>query len=175
MGACLLLVTQVQGAETLDENELKAVLVYKLTKFVTWPAEEPPAGGEEKYLYVCALQKDPFGGALAALERRHVGDRQVVIREVERADLATTACHMLYVPASGMRDLAGVQQALGERPVLTVGDVEGFANAGGMVEFHREQRRFTFFINIGATRRAGLAVAASLLELSTVIDGEAAR
>jgi hypothetical protein len=52
-------------------------------------------------------------------------------------------------------------------PVLTVSDVRGFANLGGIIEFRIIANKVRFDINVNAAESAGLIISSKLLSLAT--------
>ena len=54
-------------------------------------------------------------------------------------------------------------------PVLTVGEVEGFAEQGGMVNLLAGPNRIVMEINREVANRAGLSVSSQLLKLAKLI------
>jgi hypothetical protein len=60
------------------------------------------------------------------------------------------------------------------RPMLTVGDTEGYAQRGIMINMYLDDKRVRFEINAKAARTAGLRVSTKLMSLAgTVHGGEA--
>ena len=53
--------------------------------------------------------------------------------------------------------------------VLTVGDEEGFARRGGVINFLFENDRVRFEINVDAATRARLKISAKLLALAKLV------
>jgi hypothetical protein len=56
--------------------------------------------------------------------------------------------------------------------VITVADMGGFLEAGGMIQFLNENDRVRFAINVDATSRAKLKLSSKLLSLAKVVGGE---
>ena len=153
-----------------SEHEVKAALVFKLAKFVTWPpgvfsTDDQPFG-------LCVLGENPFGTALDLLGTLHLGGRAVRPARHMLADTAAANCQLVFVTESPRESLGTVIEALGERPILTVSDIPGFADRGGIVEIVRKDQRLGFRISLGAMRAAKLRIAAPLLDLSDVIVGD---
>ncbi len=55
------------------------------------------------------------------------------------------------------------------RPILTVADTEGFAQAGVMVGLVRSGTRIGFEVNLAPTRASGLRMAPGFLQLATLV------
>jgi hypothetical protein len=59
---------------------------------------------------------------------------------------------------------------LDSRAVLTVSEIEGFAQSGGNINFYLEDKKVRFEINPTAARREGLKVSSQLLSLGKIIQ-----
>jgi hypothetical protein len=75
----------------------------------------------------------------------------------------------VFVGSSENRSYAGVLERVRGRGVLLVGETDGFAAGGGMIEFLLEDNHVRFAINPDAIRRAGLNCSSSLLALAKII------
>ena len=60
--------------------------------------------------------------------------------------------------------------ALGRQSTLTVGDVKGFAQRGGMINLTKEGRRLRFEVNRRAAERTGIHLSSQLLKLADLVD-----
>jgi len=150
------------------EYDLKAVLIYHFTEFVEWPAASFPR--PDSPLVIGVLGRDPFGRALDILASQPAenGRRIVVVRlhSLENA----RGCHIVFVSDSEQGRLREIVGALRDLPVLTVGDFENFATAGGMVRFMKTaDARIKLRINLDAVRAGGLIMSAKLLRIADVI------
>ena len=149
------------------EYEIKAAFLYNFAKFVEWP---PSAFSDPRQsLVVCVFGRDPFGHALEdALSGKSIGNRPVTLgRARQLADLA--GCHVVFVSAAESPRLMEITNGLHGHSVLLVGETEGFASAGGTIQFVLDQNRVRFAINPDAANRAGLKISSRLLALATIV------
>jgi len=118
---------------------------------------------------ICILGADPFGHAMDdALLGKMIGERGVAIeRSKELAD--ARHCQMVFVSSSEKSRVAEILDGLKGTSTLVVGETEGFAAAGGMIQFVLEDNRVRFLINTDATDRAGLKVSSKLLSLARLV------
>jgi hypothetical protein len=144
-------------AEVLTEYQAKAAMLYNFPKFVEWPAGSRPGA------LLCVLGPDPFGSALDSLQGKPLRNAAVGIGRPGTAQ-AAQACHVLFIASTD--NLDRVLAGLGNAPVLTVGDSEGMAARGVMIELLQEGPRIAFKINLSAARRAGLTISSQLLKLA---------
>jgi hypothetical protein len=152
------------------EERIKAVLIFKILKFVNWPAS---ALAVKDPLVICMTGESPMAEALTTAEGRLIGEHPIQQRKVSGlspADLK--GCHVYYLPA-GQRDwngAAGAINALRGRPLLTVSDGPDFARKGGVIGLVRGENRIGFEVSLKTARENGLEIGAPLLELATLVD-----
>lgn len=166
----LLLFVPLLQADTDQQNleyKVKAAYLYNFTKFVTWP-DQAFDSAPDAPLSICILGEDPFGHSIDLLANKTARGRNVALnylQDIRQAD----ACHVLYISRSEKNSLDGILQYLGDRPVLTVSDIDGFAVKGGCIRLDIIDGKVRFNINIQAARRAQLQMSAKLLELARVV------
>ena len=103
-----------------------------------------------------------------ALLGKMIGERGVAIeRSKELAD--ARHCQMVFVSSSEKSRVAEILDGLKGTSTLVVGETEGFAAAGGVIQFVLEDNRVRFLINTDATDRAGLKVSSKLLSLARLV------
>ena len=154
------------GAATADppsEAALKAAFVYNFAKFVEWPANTAATDA----LTVCVAGTRPeLATSLAGLAGKSAQGRALAVKNnVLAADL--DSCQVLYL-GSDASALAG--QARGRAGLLTVSDVPGFAQSGGMIGLFSEGERIRFEINPRSAEAAGLKVSSQLIKLAKVVQ-----
>lgn len=152
------------------EYEVKAAMVYSITRFVDWPAAKMGEAGQN--FAVCVLGDDPFGGDLEkALSGKSVGGRSVVVRRVADAG-AAERCHIVILGASERKRLKTVAPGLARANVLVVGDGDKFASAGAALGLVVRDASVQLEVNLPAAQRAGLVVSSKLLRIATLVkDG----
>jgi hypothetical protein len=156
--------------QEIEEYQVKAAFLYNFAKFVEWPAQafkKPNAP-----IVICVLGRNPFGSALEDVIRgKSVEGRAFTLRPVEDGEEAS-ACQILFVVSSEgkrFRSLWGNPKPAG---ILTVGEVQGFASGGGVINFKLEGGRVRFEINLQAAEQAQLHISAKLLSLAEIVKTE---
>jgi hypothetical protein len=154
-------------AASPSEYQLKAVFLFNFAQFVEWPAAAFASPGAP--LVIGVLGEDPFGGYLDETVRgERVNDHPLVIERYRNVEEIGT-CHILFVSSSELNQLETVFHALSNRPILTVGDVEGFATRGGMIRFATDHSRIGLRINRAAAEGAGLKLSSKLLRPAQIV------
>jgi hypothetical protein len=151
------------------EYALKAAFLYNFAKFVEWPKEAFP--DESTPIAICIVGDDPFGIALEAVKGRAVRGRKTVIKRGVKPDELTT-CHICFVSRSEEENLAESLAELRDCHALTVSDVEGFAQRGGVIGLVTVEDGIHLEINVDAAERAGVTVSSRLLKLAKIIRGD---
>lgn len=156
----------VHAEDMAQEYQLKAAFLVNFAKFITWPEQALPANQQEFIL--CVAGNDPFGPALAGIERKTVGGR--AIRVVHANSLKKIPpCQMLFVSRSEADDLNLLSANPALKAVLTVSDLPNFSKAGGHIQLVTSGSRLSFIINHTAMKEQGLQANASLLSLAATV------
>lgn len=148
------------------EYEVKAAFIYNFAKFVEWPEGAFSTGDSDMVL--CVANEIPFGKALESIRGKTVKGRRIVVRQYKDVeDIA--ACHILFIGSSERKRLGQILEAVKGRSILTVGDEQGFAQQGGIINFIIAENKVSFEINLDAARRAGLEISSKLLRLAEIV------
>lgn len=163
------------------EYQIKAAFIYNFTKFVDWPKEK--AADSSNVITIGIIGKDPFGKAFDPIEGRKVKNRRVAVKRfkgfkeltgsagkdtgrLEREIKALRKCHVLFVCSSEKKQRKQIFESVKGRGVLTVGDVGGFLETGGVINFFISEGKVRFEINVTAARQAKLKIRSQLLRLA---------
>ncbi len=149
------------------EYQLKAVFLLNFARYVEWPAEALPQSGR---IEVCVLGRDPFGDALDVIDGKRAQERLVEVRLLALPEQAT-GCHLLFLSGSEERKMRAVLREVEGLPVLTVSDIEGFAEAGGGIGFATVDDRIRFDVNSRTLQRAQLKASAQLMKIARRVIG----
>lgn len=153
--------------EQVGEYEVKAAILYNLTRFVEWPPSVYP--DPQAATTLCILGRDPFGDSLTSLAKNQdASGRPVLIRRVKN-ERGIRDCQVLYISSSERKSVAQILSALKGSTVLTVGEMSQFAALGGIVQFKLEERQVHFDVNLDAASRMGLKISSRLLVLARIV------
>ena len=163
------IVCRPQGA--LTEYQVKAAYLFNFLKFVDWPEDAFP--DPLAPIVIAVVGDDPFGPSLPQVViGKTVQGRDLVIRAYREGENLRSA-HILFISASEKKRVPAILSSLRGSSVLTVADMDGFLECGGMIQFVSESNRVRFSINADAARRGRLQVSSKLLSLSKPMEGKA--
>lgn len=157
-----------EAAENVEEYEIKAVYLYNIANYITWPEGSFQDAGASFNL--CVLGQNPFGGLLDFIaSQRKVHERTVSVfffEEIKEAE----SCHLLFVSASLRRQVPSIISRQEKHAVLLISEAEGFAAAGGMIEFFMKDNKVRLLINPHAVNNAKLKASTHLIRVSKLVE-----
>lgn len=150
-----------------SEYQVEATYLYNFGRFVQWPnRRETPTTSA---FLICILGQDPFGPALReTIANESIEGKSVIAKQVLTTEEATS-CNVLFISSSEERRLTQILGGLSKSSVLTVSDLPGFTDRGGMIQFVLEDSRVRFQVNADTATRVGLTLSSDLLKLATNI------
>jgi hypothetical protein len=149
------------------EYSVKLGFLYNFTKFVEWPPDSFRDPGAP--LVICIVGHDPFRQDLEAeLRTRKVRDHPIEVRTQTPND-KLSICHVVFVPVMEKNQSDRILRGLQGSRTLTVGETEGFAVLGGIINLTVEDNKVHFEINRLAAERAGLKIGSQLLSIAKIV------
>jgi hypothetical protein len=153
-----------------SEYSVKAVYLYNFGKFVQWPAATSAIAPANTFA-ICVLGDDPFGDLLAnVVKGESINGLPLSTTHIDRVDDAVK-CRILFISASEDARLARILDALQSRSLLTVSDMPGFCDRGGMIQFVVNDEKVRFEVNVAAADKAKLALSSQLLKVAIAVRG----
>lgn len=150
------------GQQTLSDQQLKAAYVLNFIRYTEWP--ERAFAAPDSPLVVCVLG-DPGAAGLSGLAGKSLKGRPLQVRPVFAAEEAS-GCHVLFIPESDVRRFVTTLRALQNRPILTIGEADGFIDVGGMIGLVHIDNRLQFEVNLGVVQQAQLRSSSQILRLA---------
>jgi hypothetical protein len=165
--AVFLLTLVTPSAQDVTESALKAAYIYNFAKFTEWPAD---VVGAAEPLALCVFGDADVGIAL----KRAVKDRVLSGHPMAVSHTAAPAagagpqrqCHVIYVSGMTAAEAADVIAGVRDAPVLTLSDVDGFTERGGIAQFFYLNGRLHFTIQLESVKRARLRISSQLLSMA---------
>ena len=183
--AAFLLAALDASTATIDVakvSEVKAAYVRNIAAMTTWPEEK--LGDPGRPMVVGVLGADPNG--VVRSMRMRMGTGAGLLAQGRRLDLlamdtlitadpeATIAalqrCDLLFLSEDGREQWQRIKSVVSEMPIVTLGEIEQFAELGGMIEYviDLDAGRIRLIVNRDAVGRAGIVLSARLLRLKSV-------
>lgn len=162
-------VWQTLPADGLSEAQVKAAYLYNFAKFVEWPANALAADAK---LSLCVVGSNVLDGALQMLDGRQAGEHVLQVLQLSYTDLNLAGCHLLFVGRSEQQHVVVILKSLADAPVLTLSDINDFAEKGGGISLLFRENKVVFEVNLEPIRNAGLSLPGQLLNIATFVYGK---
>jgi hypothetical protein len=151
------------SAQDVTEPALKAAFIYNFAKFTEWPADAAPA--QEPFV-LCVLGDAAVSDALVRTVNARVLAGHSTSVSFMTPGASPRKCHLLYVSGVTAGQAAQMLAGLRDVPVLTISDLEGFTELGGIARFFFEHGQLRFSVNLESVERAHLHMSSRLLALA---------
>lgn len=149
------------------EHQVRAQFVYNFANFVEWPSEA--FAHREAPIKVCLFGEVAFAPYLYTYVGTLIGSRELQVQKTDRLEDIRSGCHILYVGQDQQVQLPGFWEQIQYVYVLSIGERQGFAEHGGIINIMRTRDRLQFDINIENALSNGLFLDSDLLALARVI------
>jgi hypothetical protein len=152
-----------------SEYTIKAVALEKLSLFITWPANAFKNSSTQEFV-IGIYGQTAFKDILETVYK----DKKIKDRKVKIIAISTLQefkdCHLLYIPNINLSNLNKVLNYVEGKPILTISDSEGFAEAGCFINFYEYENKLRFEINQKRMKEAGFTIDYRLLKVSKIIN-----
>jgi len=167
IAALMLHTTDAHSQSTAAEVRVKAAIVHKIAKFVTWPESRFVA--DDAPLRVCVQGDAQVLDAFLALQDRPIRGRLLSVNPAPEPSTAAAACDVLYLTDDEHHSAGEWLDAVAGHPVLTFAEAGGFAGDGSIVSMAIRRDKVRFSINLKANENSQLRIGAQLLQLAAAV------
>lgn len=147
------------------EYHLKAAFLRYVAKFVEWPESSL----SESAINICVLGQVPSFQGLNSINGKIVNDRTLTVLKISKVAEADNHCQILFVTKTEQDNMKAILAAIQNKPILGFGDMDGFAEAGGSMNFYIVNNRLAIMTNLPAVEKAGLKINPRMLRLVTIV------
>lgn len=148
----------------MEEYRLKATLVMNFGRFTEWP--ENTFAPDDKFRLCLIAREDIMTTFQETLAEKKIHNHPIEIVSIPYPPYGTQArplCHLAFITDIDHRK---VPQALGdwrEQPVLTIGEINTFMSADGIIQLEKRDNKVAFKVNIAKAKANKLHLSALLL------------
>ncbi len=158
-------------AQALDEYAVKAAFMLNFARFIQWPEEA--FHDSQKTLDLCVA-----GGRIIeqsfrqTIDGEEVGDKTLHVYLVSD-DGPFDGCEMIFIRRDTNRSaLLRIGAMVKEKPILTIGEMNGFASIGGIINFFNKEEKLYFEINPDRASQQKLKISSRLLNLAVIVGAK---
>jgi hypothetical protein len=146
--------------------EIKAAFIYNFAQFTQWP--DSAFTSSDSPFVLAFIGDSDLGPALSrVLQGKSIAGHPIVLKHLDSPG-EISGCHLLFIPDSEESHLDDIFNAVGNQPILTVGETAKFMQAGGIIRFFIADGRIRFEIDPDAADKAALRLSSRLMSLATI-------
>ena len=148
------------------EYMLKAGFLEKFARFSEWPQDV-----KMDTFKITILGKSPFQGALEKMYTSYnIKKKPVSINYISSVDDIDN-CHIMFVSKTMSRQLDTIIQKVGSKPILTVGETNGYVNKGVIINFFKTNKGTVHFeISKKNVKESGIKMDILLLNFAELVE-----
>ncbi|CAN2039438.1 YfiR family protein [Candidatus Magnetomoraceae bacterium gMMP-15] len=163
----IIIVCTISRAEELyaPETRIKAIFIKKIAKYIHWP--QNIFSSENDAIRLCVTKKNEFGHAFKSLKKKRAKGRAIILNHCKKGEYKD--CHILFINSTDKKLVNNILSSISYKNILTIGEIQGFAQMGGMINFYKKDNMIRFEINVDAAERAEIKFSSNLLKLARII------
>lgn len=166
------------------EYQVKAAFVYNFIKFIDWPEEKIPA--DSKSITIAVIADNDFIKTFDPIKSKQVKGKNILIKPFIELDKLNELqkknnsawketirelkkCQVLFICTCGEKNEKVPVELLEEMKdsgILLVGEIPGFLENGGTINFVMEDKKVRFEVNTTVADRNALKIKSQLLKLA---------
>lgn len=145
-----------------SEDKLKAVIIGKVAKFISWQESQ-------RDTFIITVLDSPLQDLLKKMHsKKSIKSKKVKIVHINNID-ELEFTHILYIPSSKASSLKKILKKIKNKNILTISDIRGFAEKKGIVQIYFVSQKVKLKINLDVAREENLKIKSTLLAIATVI------
>ena len=154
---------QAPGPSLVD---MQAVYLFDFAKFVRWPEADHGA------LTICVAGPKVYTDTLTRLVKgEQINSRPLAVRAVQTPE-DEADCAIVFIENAAKDHTDGLLAATAGKPVLTVSDIPGFLDHGGMIQFLVIDKRVRFSVDLRPAVHSGIGLSSELLKVAVNVSGK---
>jgi len=145
-----------------SEDKLKVVIVGKVAKYVEYQNEISDN-------FIITILKNRFGTLFDDIYKdKKIKSKPVKILYIDNIDQLSLT-NILYIPKVNSQELSKIFEQTHNKNILTISDMRGFAQKGGVMQLYFVSQKIKIKINTNSASRQNLKIKSTLLRISDVV------
>jgi len=155
-------------AQVASEDELKAAFIYNFSKYAELPNLQQAS---DTSFSICVAGKIKFDNLAKVVEGKKIGAQVITVKNIalEPKQVSDAKCQIVYVSADNIEKYKTFLSAMKPLGVLTIGDIPGFCEAGGVINFLHRENKIRFEISLKNAKESQIQLSSQLLKLAKIV------
>lgn len=165
---CLLFFTSSWLFPQAGEFVLKSAYLEKFAVFTDWPSYLKMDNPEINFIIGVYGDHKITEVLKKFYKTQKIRNKNVLIKQIQSSS-DYYACNIIFITNEGKGNLSSIIEFTNDKPILTVGDTEGFAKNGVLINFYIKDEKLRFEVNETSVKKAGLSLSYHLLKYAKII------
>jgi hypothetical protein len=149
------------------QYQVKAAFLCNFAEFVEWP--ESSFQHADAPIVIGVVGKDPFGPYLEEIfSGKEIRGHPLAVKRFNHKE-EIRDCHILFINVASKNKTIEIIENVKEQSILTVSDMPGFIQNGGIIKFITVSNKIKFQINPEASKSSNLIISSNLLQLAEIV------
>jgi len=155
-------------ANSVQEDQIKAVFIFNLMNFITWP--DRSFSGKNDNIKVGVIGNNRLGTILKKVVSEELIQGRKIKMTLNEDSLNLCDYHLIFI-SSTKKMIQNLKRIRNKNcSFLTVGDASDFVHKGGIISLVREDKRIRVEINAALAKKARIKISSKLMRISTIIN-----
>jgi uncharacterized protein DUF4154 len=150
-------------ANNFSETEIKAGYVYNFLHFIEWPSQIQSA------LNICLYNSDKeYTSSFKSMPAITKAGKplKIIHLKINENPSEIDDCHILFFTKNQPKNVSTLLKKATNNHILTIGEIDGFLEQGGMINFFINNEKVAFEISKSAFLKADLKVSSQVLRIA---------
>jgi hypothetical protein len=152
------------GIAAPTEYQLKAIFIERFSQFTTWPTRKFESG--DSPFVILIIGDSPIKNAFESLGVDSLQNRKIILKRIFMLDENIRNSHIVFISASESYRLKEILTLVKGAGVLTIGEFQGFAEKGGIINLIPNDERIGFEVNRKVANMVGILISSKVLRLA---------
>lgn len=146
------------------EYELKAIFIQRFAQFIEWP--EGTFENNLSPFVITIVGESPLKQAFETLNIESFKKRKLVLKQIFVLNEDLRKSHIVFVSLSESYRIKEIFSLINGASGLTIGEFQGFAESGGMINLIPNDNRIGFEVNKKTASEVGIFISSKVLRLA---------
>ncbi|MCU7836629.1 MAG: YfiR family protein [gamma proteobacterium symbiont of Taylorina sp.] len=146
------------------EDKLKSIIVGKIAKFINWE-------NSDSNEFIITVYKNQLGNYFNSIHKgKKINDKKIRIKYINNIENLKFT-NILYISKATSSELSSILNYIHEKNILTISDLRGFAQKGGIIQIYSLSQKLKLNINLKKAKKENIKIKASLLRMANIVEG----
>ena len=165
----LLFVLPLYNQVKMEEHPLKALIISRFFDFIRWPNGSEESENLSQFAIGFIGNTSMIDFKKKFTEKIRIPVKKLIFKNISDLE-QISECNALIIGGNQSGRLKEILVLTDGKPILTIGDTDGFGEQGVLINLFLSGKKVKFEINLPAVKRSGLIFSSKLYKLARIIN-----